>query len=275
METKMKKLLIGLSFLTLTFNAFALNGVEIYDRHSSAVIYLEIETNEGPGHGTGFFIHESGLIFTNKHMIHPKTEDGRLLELKSIKGYTLNGTDAYEVQIIAEHEIADVALLKVEKKKKSDTILKISKTSPKVGEEIFLIGNPKTMSHSLTSGILSFVGPFKLDKMDTDEGIRLQHTAPTLPGSSGSPILNKDGEVIGIHNSGFKTTQGFNFGYHSVYLKEMLDKFLNSNSNNKKEPTEIVKSEFKNSTESKNDLASLIRELKAYTPPEERKLGSL
>lgn len=284
----MKYMLIGLSFLILTFNAFALNGEQIFKKHSTSIIHLTVDSVNEKGEmerstGTGFFIHESGLIFTNRHVIKGHTK---------ISGNTANNN--YEIiKMIAVHPFADVALLKVEKIKTGDTNLKISDSAAKIGEEVFLIGHPKGLNYSITRGIISYSGEFAIDEMDKELGNKLQHTAPTLPGSSGSPILNRDGEVIGIHFRGFfgrdgdlefkirLKQQGFNFGYHAEYLKEMLNGYNNIPVNKSvpskiadSELSEIVNPETLKSVEPKNDLASLIRELKAYTPPSEVRLGS-
>ena len=58
---------------------------------------------------------------------------------------------------------------------------------------------------------------------------RIGYDAPTLGGSSGSPVVNNKGELIAINNSGIQGTQGFNYGVRTKYLKELVDGLKNSN----------------------------------------------
>ena len=77
---------------------------------------------------------------------------------------------------------------------------------------------------------------------NTSEKYRIGYDAATLGGSSGSPVLNKQGQLIAINNSGVGETQGFNYGIRTKYLKELLDKLNkkadaeNSNNNDVNNP---------------------------------------
>lgn len=64
---------------------------------------------------------------------------------------------------------------------------------------------------------------------NTSQKYRIGYDAPTLGGSSGSPVLNNQGELVAINNSGIKGTQGFNYGVRTKYLKELLDELRNGN----------------------------------------------
>ena len=57
-----------------------------------------------------------------------------------------------------------------------------------------------------------------------NEEYRIGYNASTLGGSSGSPVLNKKGQLVAVNNSGLADTQGFNYGVRTKYLKELLDK---------------------------------------------------
>ena len=65
------------------------------------------------------------------------------------------------------------------------------------------------------------------------EKYRIQYDAPTLGGSSGSPVINQQGELVAVNNSGVGGTQGFNYGVRTKYLKELLDEVLKNNDKTK------------------------------------------
>ncbi len=122
----------------------------------------------------------------------------------------------------------------------------------------------------------------------------LQFNGVAYHGSSGSPLLNSDGEVIGIIHSGLENSSknviGTGLGSGRNNISEVLDRALNQYPVNTiseatAEPineitaSATISESSENArtlvnTEPKNDLASLIRELKAYTPPSEVRLGS-
>ncbi|NDD93455.1 serine protease, partial [bacterium] len=95
----------------------------------------------------------------------------------------------------------DIAILSLKENLPS---LKLSLTEFRVGEKVFVIGNPLNLTFSITDGIIS-----RFDRSEDKDVI--QFTAPAEGGSSGSPILNTDGEVIGVLHSRMES-QGFNFG---------------------------------------------------------------
>ena len=82
----------------------------------------------------------------------------------------------------------------------------------------------------LQNGIKPHAQHGKITK--NSEKYRIQYDAPTLGGSSGSPVINKQGQLVGINNSGVGGTQGFNFGVRTKYLRELLDEVQKNNNNN-------------------------------------------
>ena len=61
---------------------------------------------------------------------------------------------------------------------------------------------------------------------NTSEKYRVGFDAPTLSGSSGSPVINKKHELVAVNNSGIGGTQGFNYGVRVNYLRELYDKLM-------------------------------------------------
>jgi Trypsin-like peptidase domain len=86
-----------------------------------------------------------------------------------------------------------------------------------VGDSVYAVGNPQGLEGTFSQGIVSSVRELGSNKL-------LQITAPISPGSSGGPVLNKKGEVIGVSVATFRGGQNLNFAVPSIYLKELLSK---------------------------------------------------
>ena len=92
-----------------------------------------------------------------------------------------------------------------------------SSDAVQVGEAVYAVGNPQGLEGTFSQGILSSIREVGTDKL-------LQITAPISPGSSGGPVLNSKGEVIGVSVATFKGGQNLNFAIPSGYLKALLAK---------------------------------------------------
>jgi serine protease Do len=143
---------------------------------------------EGPrrGAGTGFIIDPSGLILTNEHVI----EGADRLMVRLTDGRNLRA------QTIGADPDTDVALIRVESPKPLPYAPLGDSDTLRVGEWVEAIGNPLTYEHTVTVGVVSFIGrklfPASLDRyIQTDAAINF--------GNSGGPLLNDRGEVIGIN----------------------------------------------------------------------------
>lgn len=272
----MKYMLIGLSFLTLTFNASALTSQDVYTNSVNAVLYLEFYEDGGTNcpigganscHATGFFVEEDGIVFTNHHV------EG---DAVTMTGRSNLGNNYTNFTVLYSDEYSDIAVLKVSKRKENDTFLNLgsNKSETKVGDKVFWIGHPATLKFSFSEGYISNLNVEKEGKL-----IDLQYNGVGFGGSSGSPVLNTDGQVIGIHRRKDEDVEGVRFGSGLNHIEKALKiakarlNTLNTEVKENDFPIEN-KSPYSEETNSKNDLASLIRELKAYTPPSEVRLGS-
>ena len=273
METKMKNLIM-LSFLTLTVNAFALTPQKNYENSVKAVLILDYEKCDGtPKQATGFFIGSEGVILTNYHVV-------RNTNLKTMIGKSIKDTIYSNFEILSVDPDSDIAVLKVSGIQEKESYLELVSSEKKylIGDEVNWIGHPiGAENFTFSNGYIS--------QLSTKGNVEtIQFNGVGYHGNSGSPILNSDGEVIGILHGG---TDGF-----KKLQEEVGNVMLGSGRENINQALQMAKniipvaqicrtsiteskSTLSNINESKNDLASLIRELKAYTPPEERKLGSL
>ena len=159
--------------------------------------------------GSGFFV-ERGIIATNLHVVEGVFKG-------YIKQVGVNKT--YRIQsIVAMDTRQDLALIKVPDV--SAPILPIGRSDKvQIGESVYVAGNPiGFLEGTFSNGIVSGVREFQV-------GIaRIQITAPISEGSSGGPVLNSRGEVIGIAGSTITAGQNLNFAIPSNYLSELLNK---------------------------------------------------
>ncbi|MEW6387582.1 MAG: trypsin-like peptidase domain-containing protein [Thermodesulfobacteriota bacterium] len=156
-------------------------------RPATVKIYSSSVTGE-KSLGSGFFINDKGEVVTNYHVIKYKTHD---IEVET------DNKKLYPVKyIIASDVNADIAILKVNIPR-SPAFLKISGKLPEVGERIIVLGSPKGLAQTVSEGIVSAIRdiPAGLNQIQ-EKGIQI--TAPISPGSSGGPVINFQGEAIGV-----------------------------------------------------------------------------
>src|ERR1041385_2230044 len=170
---------------------------------------VAIETFDAKGEkltrGSGFFIDKDRVV-TNRHVI-----DGAYRA-----EVHLNSGNSFPVKtVVAVDAEADVALLKVEAPAAQVRSLSLDRTSPQEGESVVVIGNPFGLEGSVTNGIVSAVRDIP------GFGRIIQITAPISPGSSGSPVVNMDGQVIGIATLQITGGQSVNFAIPSERIAQL------------------------------------------------------
>ena len=153
----------------------------------------------GNGTGTGFIIDHEGYILTNNHVV--KGAD-------TIK-VTLQNEKEYEARLVGSDPKTDVALIKIVKKNGEHISFPFismgNSEKVEVGEWVVAIGNPFGLSHTVTTGVISAKGR-NIGSGPYDEFI--QTDASINPGNSGGPLLNMDGDVIGINTAIFSGSGG-------------------------------------------------------------------
>ena len=108
----------------------------------------------------------------------------------------------------------DLVLLKISASQTASLSLGDS-DKVEVGDSVFAIGNPQGLEGTFSQGIVSSIREIGSDKL-------LQITAPISPGSSGGPVLNSEGEVIGVSVATFRDGQNLNFAIPSNYLNALI-----------------------------------------------------
>jgi serine protease Do len=157
--------------------------------------------------GSGFFVDAQGHLITNLHVIKGVAR----AEVKLPKGEVYPLTE-----MVAADDKADLVKLVVNLPDGSPHYLTVSSTRPEVGERVVVLGSPMGLEHTVTDGMVSAIRTIK------NRGEFLQISAPISPGSSGGPVVNMKGQVIGIATFQVRG-QNINFavpGYRVQALKD-------------------------------------------------------
>ena len=167
---------------------------------------------EGFSLGSGFIINEDGYVLTNAHVIHNATD---------IRVVLAGAQREYPAKIIGSDRMTDTALLKIEPDHYLTALPLGSSDNLKIGEMVLAIGNPLGLQHSVTSGIISAKGRIApelndqlVDFLQTDSAIN--------PGSSGGPLLNLNGAVVGINTAVISEAQSIGFAIPIDTVKEVM-----------------------------------------------------
>jgi len=158
--------------------------------------------------GSGFVVSDDGLIVTNYHVM-----DGATSALVEI-----NGQIYEDIQVLAFNENWDLAILKVEASGLTPLVLAGSVEDARLGEQVIAMGNPEGLKKTVSDGIISTLYR-RLEDFDYDH---IQTTAPISKGSSGGPLMNMRGEVIGVNTLTYMTGQNLNFAVPIDMVHSML-----------------------------------------------------
>ena len=158
-------------------------AVSIYEKINPASVTVDSQLSDGLSCGTGCIIDNCGIILTSAHVI----DIGKTVVV------TMNNGQNYNARVLKHlGENKDIALLKIDADKDLKTVKLGNSEKIKVGEKVLAIGNPFGFSGTLTQGIISRIDYAK-NRIQTDAAIN--------PGSSGGPLLNTKGEIIGINQA--------------------------------------------------------------------------
>lgn len=198
-------------------NAEALELPELAAASKPSVVHLIVVDAAGReiGSGTGFFV-EGDRVVTNAHVVsgadtvRANLSDGRKLAVRGA---------------LVIDEDKDIAILAVEGNDLPKPLTLGNSTSLRQGDEVVVLGSPRGLAGTLSTGIVSAI---RGDGIEDPEGTRrhraweIQVTAAISPGSSGSPIMTRQGHVVAVA-VGIVVGQGsLNFGVPIEYVKEML-----------------------------------------------------
>jgi serine protease Do len=162
--------------------------------------------------GTGFIIDPKGLIITNEHVV--KNADKIKVKMAGQDG------KEYTATVKGRDPLTDIALLQVDSKETFPYLSLGDSDKIRVGDWVVAIGNPFGLGHTVTQGIISakgrIIGAGRYDNF-------LQTDAAINPGNSGGPLLNLEGQVVGINTAIVASGQGIGFAIPSNMVKNIIE----------------------------------------------------
>lgn len=202
--------LCGALFVALgADSSHAQTAQEIAKKAFASTVLLVMEDANGQplSLGSGFLV-RGGEIASNLHVVEGAARGYAKLVGQNTK-YDLEGVTAVDPQ-------RDLVLLKISPGRTLALPLGNS-DAVQVGESVYAVGNPQGLEGTFSQGIVSSIRDVGSDRL-------LQIMAPISPGSSGGPVLNAKGEVVGVSVATFRGGQNLNFAIPSNYLKTLLSK---------------------------------------------------
>lgn len=179
-----------------------MNKSDYFNYSEKSIVYIYVVTNDDKkGHGTGVVVDSNGTIVTSTHVIK---------DAKKISIIFYNGTSyTYKTDIVGDDY--SISTLKPEVGNVSNMLFaNVSDKNPSVGEEVFTIGYPLSYNKMINIGYVSSL----IDESVMTLGIN------TLPGMSGSPVFNCDGNIVGF-------IYGFRKGYNFISVANTIKDFKN------------------------------------------------
>jgi hypothetical protein len=204
--------LIWLFALVLACNRTApVNLTSLVNKIQPAVVTIVTfdMNNKALGQGSGFFINKEGYLITNHHVLEGanraivKTQDGKECPIRLV---------------VAEDEAVDLVKVLVDISDYSVHFVNVKTAVPDIAEKIIVVGSPMGLDQTVSEGIIS--GFRKI----TNAVKVLQISAPIAPGSSGSPVVNMKGEVIGVVTSYLTKGQNLNFAVPGEYVLALTNR---------------------------------------------------
>lgn len=174
----------------------------VYKKALPSVMTLKVKTKAGGvATGTAFLALRDGCAITAWHVV---------ADAETVVAHFSDGQEFEVSGLIDKDERRDVAAIRV--KVADRPLLSFASGEPEVGSKVFVLGAPKGLEFSFTDGIVSQV-------RSDGRATLYQYSAETNPGNSGGPLLNLNGDVLGIVSWKLRDTQNVNFAVAATYAK--------------------------------------------------------
>lgn len=214
-------LLVALFILGLMNVCQAADLKEFTKKYEQAVVYITTYDEKGRqmASGSGFFVNPEGDFVTNKHVIQGAVS--ATIETVDGSKYTLN-------RLIALKPDVDLVLASINSPNGPTSYLEIAQSLPAKGERVVVFGNPQRVKFSVSEGIVSGIQTFpnvEWPQLSDFRGQYVQFTAAVSPGSSGGPVLNEKGQVVGVTTWMLspKVSQNVNFAIPASAVSEIIE----------------------------------------------------
>ncbi|MGD9331956.1 MAG: tetratricopeptide repeat protein [Desulfobacterales bacterium] len=192
--------------LTPTVAPLTINRI-VADVQQAVVTIRTFDPDMEPiGLGTGFFINDQGHLITNHHVLEGayaatvRTRDGKTYPV---------------VSVLAENASVDLIELSVDIPQEDRRWLKVTEKLPSIADQVVVVGSPLGLEQTVSEGIVSAIRDIP------EVGTIFQMSAPISRGSSGSPVVNRYGQVVGIVSFQSQTGQNLNFAVASDNLLKL------------------------------------------------------
>ncbi|HBA27217.1 MAG TPA: serine protease Do [Nitrospinae bacterium] len=166
--------------------------------------------------GSGVIINQKGYILTNEHVI---------LRASTIK-VTLSDNREFDAHLVGADSRSDLAIIKIDSDKPLPFAQMGASSDIMIGESVIAIGNPFGLSHTVTTGIVSAVNRNIKGEDGRIYSDFIQIDASINPGNSGGPLLNINGEVIGINSAIYQKAEGIGFAIPIDRAKRIVNDLI-------------------------------------------------
>lgn len=198
-----------------------LDLADLIDRVEPAVVRIDVDLAGGSGQGSGFVVDDQGTIVTNYHVL----DGARSARVTFRDGTTLDISGTLLLR--PEQDIA-VARLKLDGKPRTWSVLSLAAAVPRKGEAVTAFGAPQGLSFTASEGIVSALRTSAELEQELGEQTPLkdvsliQTDAAISPGSSGGPLVNRAGEVVGVTTLTHRIGQNLNFAVSSGHVRQAI-----------------------------------------------------
>src|SRR6201996_8796733 len=194
--------------------------ISAVDKLRTSVVKIEqFDVKDGretvTGSGTGFLFSSDGYLFTNSHVVKKAKQLRAVLYDGSVHNATLVGEDQY----------TDLAILKTDAADYTPAVMGDA-DELQIGQLVIAIGNPLGFQHTVTAGVISALGRTLSGESGVSMDSMIQTDASLNPGNSGGPLINAEGEVIGVNTAMIRGAQGLCFAISINTAKSVANQLI-------------------------------------------------
>jgi S1-C subfamily serine protease len=194
--------------------------IQAVEKIKTAVVKIEVygrqkEKDILAGSGSGFLFSSDGYLFTNSHVVR----HARVIRV------VLHDGSNFQAVVVGEDEDTDLAILKIPAVDFRAPLLG-SAEALQVGQLVIAIGNPLGFQHTVTAGVVSAMGRTLESQTGRMMDSMIQTDAALNPGNSGGPLINSEGEVVGVNTATIQGAQGLCFAISIDTAKDVANQLI-------------------------------------------------